>query len=89
MDTPYQAPLTPEQIAAINAGDGFALCEDPATHVQYQLIRNEEITLDDDYFREKLAEAQADVDRGEVAEWNVDEIKRELAERLSKKQSRT
>jgi hypothetical protein len=89
METPYQAPLTPEQLAAINAGDGFARCEDPVTHVQYQLIRDEPITLDDDYFREKLAEAQADVDRGDVAEWNVDEIKRELAERLSKKQSRT
>jgi hypothetical protein len=41
-------------------------------------------TIDDEYIREKLAEAQADMDRGDYAEWDVDEIKRELRDRLAK-----
>jgi signal transduction protein with GAF and PtsI domain len=87
MESAYRAALTPEQLAAINAGGGFAQCEDPTTHVHYHLIQYEPTTLDDDYIREKLAEAQADIDRGDVAEWNVNEIKRELHERLAKNQA--
>lgn len=87
METIHQAPLTPEQLAAINAGGGFARCEDPTTHVRYHLIQFEPSTIDDEYIREKPAEAQADMDRGDYAEWNVDEIKRELQARLAKKQA--
>jgi hypothetical protein len=85
MDSTFQAALTPEQIAAINAGGGFAKCEDPTTHVQYQLIQFEPVALADEYFREKLAEAQAGIDRGDVAEWDLEEIKRALHERIEKK----
>jgi len=42
-----------------------------------------EPTLDDDYIREKLAEAQASIDRGEVMEWNVEEVKAEVRRRLA------
>ena len=84
MEPTYPAALTPEQLAAINAGGGFARCEDPTTHVQYQLIQCEPTTIDDDYIREKLAEAKADMDRGDYAEWDVDEIKRELRDGLSR-----
>jgi hypothetical protein len=86
MEPAQIAPLTPEQLAAITAGGGFARCEDPTTHVQYQLIQIEKTSIDDEYIREKLAEAQADIDRGDCAEWNVDEIKREVYERLAKRQ---
>ena len=60
METTHQAPLTPEQLAAINAGGGFAHCEDPTTHVHYQLIQCEPRTIDDDYIRAKIEEAYAD-----------------------------
>jgi hypothetical protein len=87
MEPTHQVSLTPEQLAAINAGGGFAHCEDPATHVHYHLIQYELPTLDDDYIREKLAEAQADIDRGNVADWDVEEINRELHARLANKQA--
>ena len=88
MEMPYPVPLTPEQLAAINAGGGFARCEDPTTHVHYHLIQYEPAaTIDDDYIREKLAEAQADVDRGDVGEWDPEEIKREGRELLAKRRA--
>lgn len=89
MESPHPAPLTPEQLAAINAGDGCARCEDPASHVVYLLIKQgEPSAVDDDYIREKLAEAQADIDSGNVADWNVEEVRRKLRERLASKPSR-
>ena len=86
METPYPASLTDEQLAAINAGEGYARCEDPASHVVYHLIRQSpEPTIDDAYIREKLAEAQKDIDEGRIAEWNLSEIKQELWKRLANK----
>jgi hypothetical protein len=87
MEPAQIAPLTPEQLAAVTAGGGFARFEDPTTHVQYQVIQIETTSIDDDYIRAMLAEAQADVDAGRCAEWNVDEIKREVYERLANRQS--
>lgn len=87
MEAAHHAPLTPEQLAAIHAGGGFARCEDPATHVRYQLIQLQPITIDDDYVRAKLAEAQADCDRGDVADWDVDAVKKELNDRLARKRT--
>src|SRR3954447_26002508 len=63
MEPTHQVSLTPEQLAAISAGGGFAHCEDPATHVHYHLIQYELPTVDDDYIRSKLAEAQVDSTR--------------------------
>jgi hypothetical protein len=85
METTHQLPLTPEQLAAINAGGGFAHCEDPTSHVHYHLIQYEPPTLDEEYIRAKLAEAQADIDRGDVAEWDLAEMKRELSVRIANK----
>ena len=82
MDTTYPAPLTPEQLAAMNAGGGFAHCEDPITHLRYHIVQYEPPTIDDDYVRAKLAEAQADIDEGRVAELDTSEIKRQLRERF-------
>jgi alkylation response protein AidB-like acyl-CoA dehydrogenase len=88
MDVPYPAPLTAEQIAAVNAGAGHARLIDPGTQVVYHVIAQaDKPTISDDYVREKLAEAQADVDRGDVALWDVAELKQELRERHARKSS--
>jgi len=86
METPSPAPLTPEQLAAINSGDGYARFIDPTTRVVYHLIKQSEPpAIDDQYVREKLAEAQADVDRGDVAEWNLTEVKQEVRDCIAKR----
>lgn len=87
MDTPSLNPLTPAQIAALEAGDGFMVGHDPATNRDYVLIDQVEATIDDEYIRTKLAEAQASIDRGEVAEWDVDALKSELRVRLGQQSS--
>ncbi len=64
METVDQAALTPDQLAALIAGGGYARCEDPKTHIVYHLIQQPEpSTIDDDYVREKLAEAYADIEK--------------------------
>ena len=80
-----QIPLTPEQIAALTSSGGFVQCQDPATHVHYQLIQYEPPTLDENYIRAKLAEAAQDVEEGRIAKWDVEEIKREVRLRLIEK----
>jgi len=85
MDTLYEAPLTPEQIAAMNASGGFASCEDPSTHLRYHLVQIEPFTIDDDYVREKLEEAYADMERNGVQPLDMAKIKAELARRLAAK----
>jgi hypothetical protein len=84
MEPAQIAPLTPEQLAAITAGGGFARCEDPTPHVQYQLIQVEPIALDDDYFRAKIEESYADPTPPEPL--NMAEIKAELRRRLAANQ---
>jgi hypothetical protein len=60
MDASFQVPLTPEQLAAVQAGDGFARVEDPQTHRVYFLIEEAKpVTLDQEYFRDKVEEAYA------------------------------
>ena len=81
MEPTHSVSLTPEQIAAIHAGGGFALCEDPSTHVQYQLIQVEPAAIDDDYIRAKLQEAYDDPT--EVQPLDMAKIKAELARRLA------
>jgi hypothetical protein len=83
MDQPSPNPLTAEQIAALEAGGGVMFGEDPATHRLYLLIEQVEPTVDDDYVREKLDEAQASIDRGEAADWDVEDIKAEVKRRMN------
>lgn len=83
METTHQARLTPEQLAAINAGGGIAQCEDPTTHVRYQLIQCEPSCIDDDYVREKVEEAYADA--AGVEPLDMAAIKAELQRRLAAK----
>jgi hypothetical protein len=81
MEPTHQVSLTPEQLAAINAGGGFANCEDPATHVHYQLIQVEPGTIDDDYIRAKIEEAYTD--GAAIQPLDMAAIKAELNRRLS------
>ena len=85
MEPTYQAALTPEQIAAITAGGGFARCEDPTTHVQYQLVQVEHPNLNNNYFREKIEEAYADAGEQGFEPLDMAVIKSELKRRLAAK----
>jgi hypothetical protein len=85
MESTHLAALTPEQLAAINAGGGFAQCEDPTTHVHYHLIQYEPPTIDEDYVREKIAEADADIAQNGLEALDMASIKAELERRLALK----
>jgi len=83
MDASFQTPLTPDQLAAVHAGDGFARVEDPTTHRVYFLIEQAEPpTIDDDYVREKIAEAYAD---GEFESLDMAAVKAEFHRRQAMK----
>jgi hypothetical protein len=84
MEPAQIAPLTPEQLAAMTAGGGFAHCEDPTTHLQYQLIQVEPPIVDDDYIRQKVQEAYADPAGFEPLD--MDAIRAEVQRRLAAKQ---
>jgi hypothetical protein len=85
MDASFQTPLTPEQLAAVNAGNGFARVEDPATHRVYFLIeQSDPPTIDDDYVREKIAEAYAE---GGLEPLDMAAVKSEVLRRQASKRS--
>ena len=74
--------ITPEQLAAVSAGNGFAHVEDPATHRVYLLVEQGKApTLSDDYFREKIAVGIAERDRRECQPWDVEQLKADLRRR--------
>ena len=83
METPRQAPLTPEQLAAMQEGEGYAHLVDPNTRQVYILSEPQTPTIDDNYVREKLEEAQNSIDRGEIAAWDIEEIKAEVRKRIA------
>jgi hypothetical protein len=63
MESSLQIPLTAELLAAVHAGGGFAQVEDPNTHRVFYLIEQATPpTIDDEYVREKIAEAYEDGD---------------------------
>jgi hypothetical protein len=79
MSTTGQVSITPEQLAAVAAGNGFAHIEDPSTHRIYLLVEQGKApTLSDDYFREKIAAGIAERDRGECRPWDVEQLKADL-----------
>ena len=86
-DTFFQTPFTPEQLAAIAAGGGRARVKDPNTQRVFVISEEFESKVDDDYIREKIAEAYADCQDGNVAPWNLEEIKAKLQARLAEKKS--
>jgi hypothetical protein len=85
METTYQAALTPEQVAAISAAGGSARCEDPTTHVQYQLVQLAPTRVDDHYFKEKIEEAYADAGEQGFQPLDMGALKAELSRRLATK----
>ena len=88
MKHPQPAPITPEQLAALQQGNGCTELRDPSTDRLFFLIEQVEPTIDDDYVREKLAEGIAASERGEVAAWDVEAVRAELHRRIAEKQSR-
>ena len=87
MELPLQISLTPEQIAAVQAGAGCARFEDPNTHRVYVLAEQGEVTLSDDYIREKLAEAQKESELGLCEPWDSSALKAELHARYANRVS--
>ena len=86
METFRQVPLTPEQIAAVQAGNGVAHAEDPVTHRVYLLVEQGQApTLSDEYFRAKIAAGLAEADRGESQPWDVAALKADLRQRHAEK----
>lgn len=86
METTFQAPLTLEQLSAIAAGGGYARCEDPQRHVVYHLYEQGPApTIDDDYVREKLAEAYADIEQNGLKPLDMEAVKEEFRRRLALK----
>jgi hypothetical protein len=84
VDSLFQTPLTPEQLSAVAANGGWARIKDPNTQRVFVIAEQTPPTVDDDYIREKIAEAYEDSKNGNVAEWNLNEIKAKLIERLAK-----
>lgn len=85
MSSDQHTPVTPAQVAAVAAGNGFAHVEDPATRRVYLLVdQGQAPTLSEDYFRQKVAEGLAEADRGECHPWDVEAMKAELIRRHDK-----
>jgi hypothetical protein len=83
MDGFLQTTLTPDLLAAVQAGGGFARVEDPTTHRVFFLIEQSmSPKLDDDYVREKIEEAYAD---GEFVPLDMEAIKAEFHRRQALK----
>jgi len=86
METVRQVPLTPEQVAAVQAGNGVAHAEDPATHRVYLLVdQGQAPILSDEYLRAKIAAGLAEADRGESQPWDLEAMKTDLRRRHAEK----
>ncbi len=91
MNNPAPIAMTPEQLAAVQAGQGIAHVQDPNNQRVYVLIeqglieQGQQPTLSDDYFREKLAEGLAESERGASKPWRVNELKDDLRRRYAAK----
>ncbi len=86
MNNPVLIAMTPEQLAAVQEGQGIAHIQDPNTLRVYILIeQGQQPTLSDEYFREKLAEGLAESQRGESKPWNVNKLKEDLRRRYTAK----
>jgi hypothetical protein len=81
METAGSFSLTPEQITALDAGHGVMHGQDPATQRKYLLIEQIEPTISDDFLRARIGEGLADIEAGNVSDWNAEEFKRQLLKR--------
>ena len=78
--------MTPEQLAAVQAGHGIVHLQDPATQRTYVLIEEgQQPSLSEDYVRAKIEEGLAESARGESQTWDVDQFKNDLIRRHAEK----
>ena len=77
MDTQTSFEFTPQQIRLLEGrGGGPIQVPVKSTNKVYLVVEQGLLpTLDEDYIREGLAHAAAQVERGEVGDWNSEEIK--------------
>jgi hypothetical protein len=78
--------FTPEQLQLLRATGGKPLhVPVKETNKVYLVVEEGAIsTLDEDYIRQGLAHAAAQIERGEVADWDIDEIRAACRATLSK-----
>lgn len=82
MQIPQPIEMTPEQLKALQAGQGVAHIKDPSTQRIYVLIeQGKQPELSEEYFRMKLEEGIAESNSGHSKLWNPDEIKDDLLRR--------
>jgi hypothetical protein len=83
IDSLSQIPLTPEQLAAVAAGGGWARVKDPNTDRVFLIAEEVETAVDDDYLRKKIDEAYEDAARsGGFQPLDMRQIKAELHRRI-------
>lgn len=87
MDMPLQISLTPELIAAVQAGSGCVRFEDPMTQRIYLLAEQDVVPLDDSYICEKLAEAKLESELGLSVPWDAEGLKAELRAKYASRAS--
>jgi hypothetical protein len=76
--------ITPEMRAALVASGGAPIqVQDPQTQQVYLMEPVVEITLDEQYMREKIEEGLAAIEAGDVVPWDPERIKRLGRERLA------
>jgi hypothetical protein len=80
--------LTPEQRQALAQSPASAFeFEDQETHRVYVVLEQGSLsTLDEAYFRQRLEEGFAAIDRGEEEEWDAESIKAEGRKILQQRQ---
>jgi hypothetical protein len=80
-------PITPEMRAALVASGGAPIqVQDPETQQVYVMEPVVEITLDEQYIRERIEEGLADIEAGRVVPWDPERIKRLGREWLAARQ---
>ena len=87
MDT-QPIPLPPEISRLIAANGGVPpLVEDPATEQVYRLVAADavEVTLDEEYIRQEVANGLADVEAGRVGPWDVEAFLAEAHRRFDER----
>lgn len=75
--------LSPEQLAAFNAGHSVVHAEDPATGRKYILIDEQPRRLTVDELTAMLLEGIDELDRGEGVPWDAEQIKQSIWRHLS------
>lgn len=76
--------LTPEQVSAIDACSGFAHATDPVSRRTYLVVdQGVAPEFEDAYLRAMLKVGIDQLERGECKEWNLEEAKVRLRERLA------